>query len=179
MLKKSNSSIKNEVFSFLKVISFGLLFSILLASCNSGDSTAKVENKDTVSYQASSNEPAVMVNWLAHWDTVFFSVDKADSLELREEIKKIRAYVRGWLVEYNDSIKARAENNGARSDYVVDKFEFTILSRSPLTYKVKAFLNPQARSSDGSHSHERTGEEEEPGPGGHLIPPPPPPPGRG
>ncbi len=177
MSKKPNAWTKTETFSYVKVVILGLLFSILVVNCNSGDSPDKDEKKDTVSYSTPTStpeQPSVMVNWLAHWDTIPFIASPTDSLSIRQEMKIIRAYVRGWLIEYNDSIKATAQNQGARSDYVVDKFEFNILSRRPLKYKVKAFLNPPARTS--AHSHE---ESEEEGPGGHLIPPPPPPPGKG
>ncbi len=180
MAKKLNGQEMTQALSCMKVVSLSLLLSLLFADCNNADKVTKEEKKDSVLHKAPPGETVVLVDWLKDWDTVYFKVDPADSLKLDEEMKKTRAYVRGWLVEYNDSVKA--ERNGERYDYVVDKFEFNLLSRSPLAYKVRAFLNPPARTGehDGPHSHEE--QEEDPddaqGVGGHLIPPPPPPPGK-
>lgn len=181
MFKKLNGWIKTGTLSHMKVVGIGLLFSILLANCNSGDRTAKenitktANDDSTGSRREISSDPGQEINWLdvrdqPGWDTIPFTSDPEDSSKIEKEKRNIRVYVRGWLAELNAGAKTGEENG-----YVVKEFSFVRKSRSPLRYEVKAFLNPPVRIDSGSHSHERTEEE---GPGGHLIPPPPPPPGR-
>ena len=160
MSKKLNSWIKIETLSYLKAVSLGFLFSILVANCNGGSSTSKVTKDDSADHPQKSSsdlsDPSdPKVNWLAHWDTIPFTADPDDTVKIKEKKMNIRVYVRGWLAEYN------AENGG--DDYIVREFKFDMMNGLPLKYVVKAFLNPPARTS----GH---------GPGGHLIPPPPPPP---
>jgi len=148
MSKKLNSWVKIETIAYLKVVSFGFLFSILVANCNSRDN--KEENADS----------GEKVNWLPArlgWDTILFDADPNNQEQVAAEKKRIRIYVRGVLAEYN------ADNS---KDYVVEEFNFQEKSRSPLRYIVTASLKPPARSSDSDD-----------GPGVHLIPPAPHPPG--
>jgi hypothetical protein len=117
MTKKLSGQNRIKRLSVAKVAGLALLFSIFLASCNDRSGAKKKEEtaSASISHETSPgesssvfvNEPAVFINWLTHWDTVHFDADPADSVEIKEEMKKIRAYVRGWLVEYNDSIRGQ------------------------------------------------------------------------
>jgi len=102
------------------------------------------------------------LNWLDHpgWDTLAFKSDPSDTRALDKEKMEIRLYVWDWLAKYN------AENE---AKYVITEFNFMEKSRSPLRYRVTAFLKPNARRVKPDPAH--------PGPHGHLIPPEPVPPG--
>ena len=160
MSKKLNCWEKIEIIQYLKVVSFGFLFSVILANCNNGGKSDRETKKDSAYPSTDSagqtNTRPDSLNWLdvhPDWDTVAFDSDPDDSRGIELEKKKIRAYVRGWADESN------LEHH---THYVVEEFDFTQKSRSPLRYTVKAYLNPPVR-----HVHEI---------GGHLIPSEPPPP---
>ena len=98
------------------------------------------------------------INWVGEWESIPFTADPEDREKIKEIKKKIRVHVRGYLAEYN-------ADNG--TNFVVEEFDFDRTGELPLKYKVKAYLNPPARTGD---------DDPETG-GGHLIPPEPPKPG--
>jgi len=168
MFKKLKWRVITETASFLSILCLGFIFLILAANCNNADKSAKEGNKDSSSAYSSTTTPSsdaaqttdtARVNWLdVHpgWDTVAFKSSPDNQRGIELEKKKIRAYVRGWLDEYNI-------DHGTH--YVVAEFNFIQKSRAPLRYTVTAYLNPPARH------HEGPGDV-----GGHLIPSEPDPP---
>ncbi len=98
MPKQLHSWSAIESISFLKLVFFGFLFSILFASCNNHKPGPVTDEPDI--------DTTGKINWLdledqPGWATVAFSSDASDSDNIKREKKIIRAYVRGSLAEYN------------------------------------------------------------------------------
>jgi hypothetical protein len=147
-------------------LAFGLSLSILLVNCNNRADN-KAAQADTVKNEVVDQQQSgtEKINWLQdhqnRWDTIPFVSRPDDTRGIDTEMTLLRVYVRGWLAEYNAEIKAI---NPDTVQYVVDSFNFEMKTRSPLRYRIQAFLKPPVR-----HPHHE-------GPGTHLIPPEPPPP---
>jgi hypothetical protein len=140
--KKFGRQRPRSLIFFLSGFCFLLLVGSMLTSCKSGQPTQKV-------------------NWLdaPGWDSVVLEPrDPTNPKHIEFEQKIIRAYVRGWLEEFNiDSGK----------HYRVTQFEFIPdTPQNPLRFKVRAYLHPEVKVAEG---HDEGG-------GVHLYPPEPPPP---
>ena len=90
MSKKLTRRVNIRALSYLKVVFFCILFSILVANCGS-NGTGEGEK----------------VDWLHHWKPILFTADAADEKKIDTIKKKIRVHVRGWLAEYNDSERTK------------------------------------------------------------------------
>ena len=155
----------------LKSGAISVLFILLLAACHCPQKSPGTED-----------DPNPQVNWLqVHevpgWDKVTFKSNPNNRDSVENEIKMIRVYVRGWIAEYNDSVKTHDNPLRERSDYIVESFRFTEVNRTPLIYSIEAYLKPHARSRP-HHDDDSTGQAHAGGTGGHILPPPPPPPGK-
>ena len=163
MLYKHNWP-KIHVIPILQLVIFGFLLTIYFAACNNDRKTeATTAVKNTDSTQTNREEPFDEnfepgpndIDWLQEWPAITFNASADDSDAIALSKKRVRAYARGWLLEWNDS---------AHDNYKVRRFRFDEQSTRPLTFKVHAWLMPPAQSSESE-------------PGGHLIPKEPPPPG--
>jgi hypothetical protein len=170
MYLKLSRCTKIKTFAYLKVISFGFLLSVLFANCKNKNQESK-QDPVVVTDEEPVPSDSSKINWLdVHdqpgWDEIAFKSNADDRANIEKEKEHIRSYLRGALAEYN-TVKAFIPGSpNPNAMYKVEKFHFTLKSRTPLKYSVVAFLNPPAT---------RTGHGEN-GAGQHLIPPPPPPP---
>ena len=81
-------------------------------------------------------------NWLEEWQPIQFNSKPGDRKRIDEIQRNIRIFIRGWLAEYN----AKSATNIS-----VSQIRFRRTSKSPLAYKVSAFLNPPPQKKSVPH----------------------------